>query len=101
MTIPALVYFDEAIDKCPEDKRALIGRSWTRAKACQYKGAISDVEKALGIDPEDYVVLAHKALNTYLSCEFEDALVQNIRLVPFRKKPDNFVMGVMHVSVFI
>lgn len=95
----ALHYFDQALNKTPEDKRALIGRSWARAKACQYKGALSDIDKAISIDSNDYVVLAHKALNTYLNCEFEDALVQNLRLLPKRKKPDNFAMGVMHVNI--
>lgn len=95
----ALHYFDEALKRTPEDTRALLGRSWARAKAIQYQGALEDINKALHIDPKDfvYVYLAHKALNTYLSCEFEEALVQNLRLLPKRKKPDNFAMGVMHV----
>lgn len=95
-----LQFFDQALEKTPEDTRALLGRSWARAKATQYQGALDDINKALKIDPKDflYVYLAHKALNTYLSCEFEDALVQNLRLLPKRKKPDNFAMGVMHVS---
>lgn len=76
-----------------------MGRSWARAKAVQYQGALDDINKALKLDGEDLRVLAHKALNTYLSCEFEDALVQNLRKIPIRKKPDSFVMGVMHVSV--
>lgn len=75
-----------------------MGRSIARAKAVQYQGALEDINKALELDESDLVVLAHKALNTYLSCEFEDALVQNLRRVPYRKKPDSFVMGVMHVS---
>lgn len=74
-----------------------MGRSIARAKAVQYEGAQDDINKALKMDPDDLVVLALKALNTYLSCDFEDALVQNLRNIPKRKKPDNFYMGVMHV----
>ncbi|CAH2014705.1 unnamed protein product [Acanthoscelides obtectus] len=95
----SLNFFDEAIKKTPNDKRALIGRARARAKACQYEGALEDVNKALTFDPDDLVVLADKALNTYLSCEFEEGLVQNTRLLPRRQKPDHFSMGVMHVSV--
>ncbi|XP_074026093.1 outer dynein arm-docking complex subunit 4 [Leptinotarsa decemlineata] len=94
----SLKFFDEAIKNTPNDKRALIGRSRARAKACQYEGAIVDINKALNLDPEDLGVIADKALNTYLSCEFEDGLVQNTRMLPIRKKPDSFSMGVMHCS---
>ncbi|KAI4462526.1 hypothetical protein MML48_4g00007280 [Holotrichia oblita] len=94
----ALKYFDEALKKTPDDKRALMGRSIARAKAVQYEGALDDINKALKMDPDDLVVLALKALNTYLSCDFEDALVQNLRNIPKRKKPDNFYMGVMHCN---
>ena len=75
-----------------------MGRSLARAKACQYQGALDDINKALAGDPDDLLLLARKALNTYLSCEFEDALVQNVRKVPDRTKPDSFVSGVMHVK---
>ncbi|KAJ8960376.1 hypothetical protein NQ314_006066, partial [Rhamnusium bicolor] len=94
----SLKFFDEALRNTPNDKRALIGRSRARAKACQYEGAIQDINKALNLDPDDLVVLADKALNTYLSCEFEEGLVQNTRLIPIRQKPDHFAMGVMHCS---
>ncbi|KAJ8922716.1 hypothetical protein NQ315_007751 [Exocentrus adspersus] len=94
----SLKFFDEAIKNTPLDKRALIGRSRARAKACLYEGAIDDVNKALKIHPDDLVVLADKALNTYLNCEFEEGLVQNTRLLPIRQKPENFSMGVMHCS---
>ncbi|KAF2902687.1 hypothetical protein ILUMI_03501 [Ignelater luminosus] len=94
----ALNYFDEAIKKSPTDKRALMGRCWARSKVCKYQGALEDIAKALGQDPKDLVAIAHKALNTYLCCEFEDALILNLRMVPKRKKPDNFTMGVMHCN---
>lgn len=94
----ALRFFDEAIKKTPDDRRALMGRAWARSKACQYEGALDDIRKALKLDPDDLVMLAHRALNTYLNCEFEDGLVQNTRLIPKRKKPDYFIMGAMHVS---
>lgn len=101
LLVLGLYYFDQALEKTPDDTRALLGRSWARAKAIQYQGALDDINKALKIDSKDfaYVYLAHKALNTYLSCEFEEALVQNLRLLPKRKKPDNFAMGVMHVLI--
>ncbi|XP_076270398.1 outer dynein arm-docking complex subunit 4-like [Rhynchophorus ferrugineus] len=94
----SLKFFDEAINKTPKDKRALIGRSRARAKAIQYEGALEDINRALETDPDDLVVLADKALNTYLCSEFEEGLVQNSRLVPVRQKPDNFSMGVMHCT---
>ncbi|XP_018570368.1 tetratricopeptide repeat protein 25-like [Anoplophora glabripennis] len=94
----SLKFFDEAIKNTPLDKRALIGRSRARAKACLYEGSIDDINKALKINPDDLVVLAEKALNTYLSCEFEEGLLQNTRLLPIRQKPENFAMGVMHCS---
>jgi hypothetical protein len=74
-----------------------MGRAWARSKACKYEGALDDIRTALNLDPDDLVMLAHKALNTYLNCEFEDGLVQNTRLIPKRKKPDYFQMGAMHV----
>ena len=94
----ALKFFDQAITKTPHDRRALMGRAWARSKACKYEGALNDIRTALELDPDDLVMLAHKALNTYLNCEFEDGLVQNTRLIPKRKKPDYFQMGAMHVS---
>ncbi|XP_008192872.3 outer dynein arm-docking complex subunit 4 [Tribolium castaneum] len=94
----ALKFFDEAIAKTPNDRRALMGRAWARSKACKYEGALDDIRTALNLDPDDLVMLAHKALNTYLNCEFEDGLVQNTRLLPIRKKPDYFQMGAMHCA---
>lgn len=94
-----MTYYDEAVERFPTDKRALMGRSWARSKVCHYDGAIEDIQKALNLSPDDLVLMAQKALNTYLCCEFEDALVFNLRMVPKRKKPDNFVMGVMHVGL--
>ncbi|XP_022899971.1 outer dynein arm-docking complex subunit 4-like [Onthophagus taurus] len=94
----ALQSFDIAVEKTPEDRRALMGRSIARAKAVQYEGAMADINKALTLFPDDLVLLALKALNTYLSCDFEEALVQNLRCLPLRKKPDNFYMGVMHCT---
>ncbi|KAJ8960374.1 hypothetical protein NQ314_006064 [Rhamnusium bicolor] len=94
----SLTFFNEALRLTPNDKRALIGRSRARAKACQYDGAIQDINRALSLDADDLVVLTDKALNTYLSCEFEEGLVQNTRLLPIRQKPVHFAMGVMHCS---
>lgn len=92
------MYFDMAVSITPTDQRTLIGRAATRAKAVEYKGAIEDLRKALQNKPDDLVTLAHKALTTYLGCEFEEALIQNLKYLPKRKKPDSFAMGVMHVS---
>ncbi|KAF5302368.1 hypothetical protein FQA39_LY10407 [Lamprigera yunnana] len=94
----ALFYFDEALSKVPNDKRALLGRSTARSKACAYEGAIDDIRKALELDPENLALIAQKAINIYLCCEFEDALVLNYQMVPKRKKPDNFTMGVMNCT---
>ncbi|KAL1490372.1 hypothetical protein ABEB36_013081 [Hypothenemus hampei] len=94
----ALKFFDEAIKKTPDDKRALIGRSRARSKVIQYQGALEDVNRALNLDPDDLVVLADKALNTYLCCEFEEGLIQNIRMLPKRQKPENFKMGQMQCA---
>lgn len=82
----------------PSDPRTLIGRAATRAKAVEYKGAMNDLHEALKNCPDDLIALAHRALTTYLSCEFEEALIQNLRNLPKRKKPDSFAMGVMHVN---
>ncbi|XP_060517668.1 outer dynein arm-docking complex subunit 4 [Cylas formicarius] len=94
----SLKFFDEALKKTPDDRRALIGRSRARAKAIHYQGALEDINKALSLYPDDLGILAEKALNTYLCCEFEKGLVQNSRLAPKRQKPDNFVIGIMHCS---
>lgn len=94
----SLSAFDEAIKHTPDDIRALIGRSRSRAKASQYGGALEDINKALKFDPDNLAVLAEKALDTYLNCEFEDGLVQNSRLVLKRQKPAHFTLGVMHCS---
>lgn len=97
----ALDFFDEAIRNNPNDRRALMGRAWARSKACKYQGALEDIREALKLDLDDLAMLAHKALNTYLNCEFEDGLVQNTRSIPNRKKPDCFQMGAMHVNCLI
>ncbi|XP_017778568.1 PREDICTED: uncharacterized protein LOC108564142 [Nicrophorus vespilloides] len=91
-------YFDQAVEKAPMDKRALIGRSITRAKSVQYEGAMEDINKALDIEEGNLVAEALKSLYTYLICNFEDGLVENLRCLPIRKKPDNFAMGVMHCN---
>lgn len=75
-----------------------MGRAFARAKAVDYEGAFEDVYTLLNLDNDDILALGHKALNTYLSCEFEDALIQNIRMAPIRRKPDNFVLGIMTVK---
>lgn len=94
----AVPIFDKAYSLVPTDKRTLLGRSCLRSKVCNYAGAIDDINTALELDPEDLVVTAQRALNLYLSCEFEIAVVLNYRMVPKRKKPDNFTMGVMHCN---
>lgn len=94
----SLMIFDEAIKRTPDDIRALVGRSRSRAKLSQYEGALEDVNRALKVDPSNLEVLAEKALNTYLSCEFETGLVQNSRLLPRRQKPEHFSLGTMHCS---
>ncbi|KAK5637818.1 hypothetical protein RI129_000204 [Pyrocoelia pectoralis] len=81
----AVQFFDKAYSLVPTDKRTLLGRSFLRSKVCDYDGAIDDIKKALELDSEDLVVTAQKALNMYLSCEFEKALVLNYRMVPKRK----------------
>ncbi|XP_018334803.1 transient receptor potential-gamma protein-like, partial [Agrilus planipennis] len=97
---PGLEQFNTAVTKVPNDKRALLGRALTRAKLCHYAEALEDINKAdkLAGEEIDLTIKAQKALITYLSCEFEEAMVMNLRLIPLRKKPDHFVMGAMHVS---
>lgn len=90
--------FNEAIKYTPDNIRALIGRSRSRARAGQYKGALEDVNNALKLDPDNLVILAEKALDTYLFCDLEDGLVQNSRFLTRRKQPNNFALGVMHCS---
>ncbi|XP_050307647.1 outer dynein arm-docking complex subunit 4 [Anthonomus grandis grandis] len=94
----AIKHFDQAIKKTPKDQRALIGRSRARAHVSQNEGALDDINEALNLDPDNLTLLADKALNTYLCCEFEEGLVQNTRLLPLREKPENFKMGVMQCT---
>lgn len=70
----SLRFFDEALKKTPKDIRALKGRAYARAKAIQYEGALEDIREALDLEPDDLVILADRALNTYLNCEFEAGL---------------------------
>lgn len=93
-----LKYFDKSLNKEPNSIRTLRLRANARAKAIKFHGALEDIENILTLEPENIYLKSEKALITYLGCEFEDALIQNYRNVPLRKKPDNFVMGVMHVS---
>lgn len=90
--------FDEAIKHTPDDIRALIGRSRSRAKNCLHKGAIKDINKALELQPGNLAASADKALITYLNCDFENGLVQNTRMLSIRQKPEHFALGVMHCS---
>lgn len=92
----SLKFFDDAIQRTPDDRRALLGRARARAKVSQYDGALDDCKHALDLDPDDLVVLGDRALNTYLCGEFEDGLVQNVRLLPRRRCPDVFSVGTMH-----
>ncbi|CAH0560162.1 unnamed protein product [Brassicogethes aeneus] len=94
----SLPHFNKAYEKNPTDIRTLLGRSWALSKVVSYEDALIDVNKAIELAPDNLIARAHKALITYLTCEFEEALVQNIRLIPLRKKPENFVMGVMHCT---
>ncbi|XP_050307534.1 uncharacterized protein LOC126744219 [Anthonomus grandis grandis] len=94
----SLKFFDEAIRKFPDDKRALIGRAKSRSKLIQYREALDDVNQALTYDPDDLVILSDKALNTYLCAEFEEGLVQNTRLIPKRTKPEVFTLGKMQCT---
>ncbi|CAH0560163.1 unnamed protein product [Brassicogethes aeneus] len=94
----SLPYFNKAYEKNPADIGTLLGRSWALSKVVSYKDALIDVNKAIELAPDNLIARAHKALITYLTCEFEEALVQNRRLIPLRKKPENFVMGVMHCT---
>lgn len=96
-----LRYFNETIKKTPNDKRALMGRAYARSKVCEYQEALEDIRTALKLDPDDLVILANKALNTYLNCSFEEGLIQNTRMLPKRKMPDHFSIGIMHVCVLI
>lgn len=94
--VKSLKIFDEAIKYTPDDVRALIGRARSLAKESLYEGAIKDINKALDIEPGNLVALAEKALQTYLKGEFEDGLVQNIKMLPIRQKPEHFALGVMY-----
>ncbi|KAL3266818.1 hypothetical protein HHI36_010972 [Cryptolaemus montrouzieri] len=92
----SLKFFDESLKKDPDCVRTLHGRVDARAKSIKFSGALEDIQRILNVDPDNIYLRGQKALLTYLVCEFETALVQNFRNVPLRKKPDNFVMGVMH-----
>ncbi|CAH0560161.1 unnamed protein product [Brassicogethes aeneus] len=94
----SLPYFNKAYEKSPTDIKTLLGRAWALSKDVNYKDALIDVNKAIELAPDNLIARAHKALITYLTCEFEEALVQNRRLIPLRNKPENFVMGVMHCT---
>ncbi|XP_045479224.1 outer dynein arm-docking complex subunit 4-like [Harmonia axyridis] len=92
----SLPYFDQALDRSPEDLRALLGRSRYRAQACKYNDALKDLATLHKSSPENIYVFASECLVKYLCCEFEQAMVDNLRKIPLRKKPDNFVVGAMH-----
>ncbi|XP_057669957.1 outer dynein arm-docking complex subunit 4-like [Diorhabda carinulata] len=94
----SLKYYDRAVEKNPDDMKTLIDRSKARSKACQYKGALEDLKKVLSTEGDNLIGLAQKSETTFLNCEFEDALVQNFRLLPIRKKPDDFFLGIMKCS---
>lgn len=95
----ALPYFDQALQRAPQDIRALLGRATYRAQACKYSDALKDLATAHAANPDNIYVLASECFVKYLCCEFEKAMVDNLAQIPFRKKPDNFVLGVMHVSI--
>ncbi|CAG9829271.1 unnamed protein product [Diabrotica balteata] len=97
----SLPFFDEAVLKCPNDKKTLIDRGKVRGKICNFKGALEDINKAINLDPNDLVSLAERSEAVYLNCEFEDAIIQNYRLLPLRKKPDHFSMGIRKCSTAI
>ncbi|CAH1259901.1 unnamed protein product [Diabrotica balteata] len=97
----SLPFFDEAVLKCPNDKKTLIDRGKVRGKLCNFEGALEDINKAIKLDPKDLVSLAERSEAVYLSCEFEDAIIQNYRLLPLRQKPDHFSMGIRKCSTAI
>ncbi|XP_072377374.1 outer dynein arm-docking complex subunit 4-like [Diabrotica undecimpunctata] len=97
----SLPFFDEAVLKCPNDKKTLIDRGKVRGKLCNFQGALEDINKAIKLDPKDLVSLAERSEAVYLSCEFEDAIIQNYRLLPVRQKPDHFAMGIRKCSTAI
>ncbi|XP_050499661.1 outer dynein arm-docking complex subunit 4-like [Diabrotica virgifera virgifera] len=97
----SLPFFDEAVLKCPNDKKTLIDRGKVRGKLCNFQGALEDINRAIKLDPKDLVSLAERSEAVYLSCEFEDAIIQNYRLLPLRQKPDHFSMGIRKCSTAI
>ncbi|XP_057652099.1 uncharacterized protein LOC130891396 [Diorhabda carinulata] len=97
----SMPFFDEAVLKCPNDKKILVDRGKVLGKLCFFKRALEDINKAIDLDPDDLVSLAERSHAIYLSCEFEDAIVQNYRLLPLRKKPDHFSMGIRKCSIAI
>ncbi|XP_044748554.1 outer dynein arm-docking complex subunit 4-like [Coccinella septempunctata] len=92
----SLPYFDEALQRSPQDVRALLGRARYRAQACKYNDALKDLATLKASDPENIYVFATECLVKYLCCQFEQAMVDNLNKIPIRKKPDNFVLGTMH-----
>ncbi|CAG9854091.1 unnamed protein product [Phyllotreta striolata] len=91
----SLKYYDLAVIETPNDKKTLIDRARARARCNNYLGALEDIANALKIDPLDLIALAEKAHTTFLNTHFEEALIQNQRLLPRRKKPDYFFLGAL------
>ncbi|XP_057654034.1 uncharacterized protein LOC130892582 [Diorhabda carinulata] len=95
----ALIYFNRAISQKPNNIRTLLGRSKSRAEACYYVGALADTYRAYKLDPDNLIVAAQRGLNLYFMAEFEEALIHNLRHLPYRQKPAVFADGVRHCSI--
>ncbi|KAG5873555.1 hypothetical protein JTB14_001454 [Gonioctena quinquepunctata] len=94
----SLKFYDEAVCKNPKDRRALVARAKARSKAGSCLGALEDITEALKIDPKEFTGLATKAHISYIDCEFEDGLLQNSRILPLMRKPEDFYIGRMNCS---
>nr|XP_023018092.1 tetratricopeptide repeat protein 25-like [Leptinotarsa decemlineata] len=91
----SLKYYDEAVLRNPTNRKTLVARAIARGKTGFHQGAMEDLKNALEEDPYELFTLAKKAHITYLSCDFEEGLIQNLRQLATRGKPEDFYIGRM------
>lgn len=94
--VNSLKYFDEAILQNPNDVKSLLQRSECRARLCLFDAALRDIEYASSLFPNRMEILVQRAFISYLSCEFEESILEIAKTIPTERFDNRFQKETMH-----
>lgn len=91
----SIKFYDKAVRNNPSNPKILTRRARARGKICLHKGALEDIRQAVESDGNNLRSLEERVTHTYLSNEFEQALLQNSRLALISKNPEFYALNEM------